>query len=89
MEDTNPYIPRDIRVLATMLDTIPLAGTQKLENLKSFLRKYDEFYAVDSFFTNFYSYNCSWMWHRFIQRMNLDVISYWFKYTVVAIAVYM
>ena len=69
VEDTNPYIPRDIGVLATMFDTVPLAGTQKLEKLKAFLRKYDDFYAVDSFFTDFYGYNCSWMWHGFIRRM--------------------
>ena len=69
VEDTNPYIPREIGVLATMFDTVPLAGTQKLEKLKAFLRKYDDFYAVDSFFTDFYGYNCSWMWHGFIRRM--------------------
>ena len=66
VEDTNPYIPREIGVLAT---SIPLTGTQKLEELKEFLRKHDEFYAVDSFFTDFYGYNCSWMWHGFIRRM--------------------
>ena len=69
VEDTNPYIPREIGVLATMFDSIPLAGPQKLEELKVFLRKHDEFYAVDSFFTDFYGYNCSWMWHGFIRRM--------------------
>ena len=69
VEDTNPYIPRDIGVDATMFDEIPLAGTQKLEKLKAFLRKYDDFYAVDSFLTDFYGYNCSWMWHGFIRRM--------------------
>ena len=69
VEDTNPYIPQELGVSATMLDTIPLAGTEKLEELKAFLRKFNDFYAVDSFFTDFYGYNCSWMWHGFIRRM--------------------
>ena len=69
VEDTNPYIPRDLGVMATAFDTIPLAGTDKLEELKAFLHKYDDLYAVDSFFTDFYGYNCSWMWHGFIRRM--------------------
>ena len=70
VEDTNPYIPQDVGEMATTFDTVPLAGTNKLEELKAFLCKYDDFYAVDSFYTDFYGYNCSWMWHGFIRRMN-------------------
>ena len=71
VEDTNPYIPRDLGSSGTAFDSIPLAGTDKLEELKDFLREYDSHYSVDSFFTDFYGYNCSWMWHGFIRRMKM------------------
>lgn len=69
VEDTNPYIPLNVAPIASVLDSCPLLGPEKLEALKAFLHKYDEYYAVDSFLTDFFGYNCSWMWHGFVRRM--------------------
>lgn len=66
VEDTNPYIPKYARHMVTEFESYPLLGTEKLDKLKDFLFGYEETYAVDAFFTDFYGYNCSWMWHGFI-----------------------
>ena len=69
VEDTNPYLPAEIGAMVTAYDSCLLAGTTKLDEFKDFFRKHDDYYAVDSFFTDFYGYNGSWMWHGFVRRM--------------------
>jgi len=68
IEDTDPHIPRDVG-MGSYEGPYVEHGTQKLENLKSFLDEYKEWYAVDSFYTDFYGYNGSWFWHGYIRRM--------------------
>ena len=66
VEDTNPDIPCDL----AMDGVVVKLGTEKLENLKSFLKAYGDYYAVDSFYTDLYGYNGgSWFWNGYIKRM--------------------
>ena len=68
VEDTDPRIPREVG-MGFYEEPYLEYGTQKLENLKGFLKEYEEYYAVDSFYTDFYGYNGSWFWHGYVKRM--------------------
>ena len=41
----------------------------KLSAVKRFLKEYSQYYAVDSFYTDFFGYNGTWNWHGYIRRM--------------------
>ena len=69
VEDTNPYTPRDVGYMGTAFDSTPFLGTAKLDTLRQFLLEHEEYYAVDSFLTDLFGYNCTWMWHGFVRRM--------------------
>ena len=69
VEDTNPYIPRDVGYMGTAFDSVPFLGRAKLDTLKKFLSKHEEYYAVDGFLTDLFGYNSTWMWHGFVRRM--------------------
>ena len=44
-------------------------GTGLLNELRGFLKEYEDYYAVDSFYTDFYGYNGSHFWNGYIKRM--------------------
>ena len=44
-------------------------GPKQLHCFRRFLEDHEEYYAVDSFLTDMYGYNCSWHWHGFVRRM--------------------
>ena len=44
-------------------------GPKQLQCFKRFLKDHEEYYAVDSFLTDMFGYNCSWHWHGFVRRM--------------------
>ena len=69
VEDTNPYIPRDVGYMGTAFNSTTFLGPAKLETFKQFMLEHEEYYAVDSFLTDLFGYNCSWMWHGFVRRM--------------------
>ena len=45
------------------------AGSVGINILKQFLSDYSQYYAVDSFHTDFFGYNSTWNWHGYIRRM--------------------
>ena len=58
VEDTTPYEHSTTQ-----------AKWDKLDVLKSFLRSpIGQNFKVDSFFTDFYGYNCTWHWHGFLKK---------------------
>ena len=69
VEDTDPYIPKQLPSNPGIYNYDEENGTIKLEKLKKFLQTYKEHYAVDSFFTDLYGYNGTWHWHGFVKRM--------------------
>lgn len=69
VEDINPHIPQNVGTSVTAHEPCELFGTTKLDDFKAFFRNHDDYYAIDSFFANFYGYKCSWMWHRYVWRM--------------------
>ena len=69
VEDTNPHIPSEAGMGCFYEEPYYEIGTQKLEELRSFLKEHEDYYAVDSFYTDFYGYNGSWFWHGYIKRM--------------------
>ena len=44
-------------------------GTSKLKLLKEFLYKHKEYYAVDSYYTDFFGYNGTYNWNGYIKRI--------------------
>ena len=46
------------------------SSEEKLSRLKRFLKGYSQYYAVDSFYTDFFGYNGTWNWHGYIRRMS-------------------
>ena len=64
VEDTDPRTPYKIgmNVMYTEEES-PQNGPGKLNMMKSFLKVHGQHYLVDSFFTDFYGYNCTWHWH--------------------------
>ena len=69
VEDTNPYAPLDVGYMGTAFDSTPFLGRAKLDALKQFLAQHENHYAVYSFLTDLFGYNCTWMWHGFVRRM--------------------
>ena len=71
VEDTSPILSTHCGVGRIYKD-IPYkeAGHHALlEVVKSFLKKHDDNFKVDSFFTDFFGYNGTCNWHGFIRRM--------------------
>ena len=70
VEDTGPdlVLQVDLKKANDGDGFIPI-GPKQLQCLRRFLHNYEEFYAVDSFLTDMFGYNCSWHWHGFIRRM--------------------
>ena len=69
VEDTNPQIPSKIGIYS-INEEIEDWGTEKLDKLKKFLKGTGKQYMVDSFFTDYYGYNCNWHWHCFLCKSN-------------------
>ncbi|XP_012561758.1 rhamnosyl O-methyltransferase isoform X1 [Hydra vulgaris] len=44
-------------------------GTRKLTLMKEFLKKYNEFYRVDTFYTDYFGYNGTFNWDGYIKRI--------------------
>ena len=44
-------------------------GTGKLHALKEFMTKYDDFYRVDTYFTDMFGYNATNNWNGYVRRM--------------------
>ena len=66
VEDTNPHISVGYTVEGDYKET----GPGLLNELKGFLEEYEDYYAVDSFYTDFYGYNgSSNFWNGYIKRM--------------------
>jgi cephalosporin hydroxylase len=69
VEDTGPDIPKECGMyMGREGDYVPM-GPKQLQCLRQFLHDHEEFYAIDSFLTDLFGYNCSWHWHGFIRRM--------------------
>lgn len=68
VEDTNPHVPSKSGMGLIYPEYVPF-GPDKLNRLKEFLSEYEDYYAVDTFFTDFYGYNGTWNWHGYIRRM--------------------
>jgi cephalosporin hydroxylase len=69
IEDTGPDIPKECGMyMGREGDYVPM-GPKQLQCLRQFLHDHEEFYAIDSFLTDLFGYNCSWHWHGFIRRM--------------------
>ena len=72
VEDTNPNIGMDMGCGMGCVDSgaeYELMGRKQLDCLKGFLQEYEEFYSVDSLYTDLFGYNSSWHWHGYIRRM--------------------
>ena len=72
IEDTNPNIPADIDLdMSTDFEFKPW-GTSKLDGLKAFLKgPVGRNFKIDSFFTDFYGYNCTWHWHGYLRKFGI------------------
>ena len=68
VEDCNPDIPA-VTGMGCLYEEYEPFGPEKLKDLRSFLTEYKDWYAVDSFFTDFFGYNATWNWHGFIRKM--------------------
>ena len=68
-EDTGPHIPCKLGMYGVFDVPYEELGTAALEELKTFLKEYEDYYSVDSFITDMFGYNCSWHWHGFIRKM--------------------
>ena len=66
VEDTDPREPSKLTLPPQECEPI---GSGKLNMLKTFVKECDHQYLVDSFFTDFYGYNCTWNWHGFLKKM--------------------
>jgi cephalosporin hydroxylase len=69
VEDTGPDILKECGMYMGNEGVYVQMGPKQLQCLRQFLHDYEEFYAVDSFLTDLFGYNCSWNWHGFIRRM--------------------
>ena len=47
----------------------------KLDAIKQFLAQHTYHYAFDSFLTDIFGYNCTWMWHGFV------LVLFWYGFT--------
>ena len=67
VDDTNPYTRMGTgRVYS---DCEEEWGPGKLNWLRRFLTEHDQYYAVDSFFTDFFGYNGTSNWNGYIRRV--------------------
>ena len=66
VEDTNPHESTGFTVEGDYEEIGPVL----LNELRGFLQEYEDYYAVDSFYTDFYGYNGGWFWNGYIKRMN-------------------
>ncbi|XP_065895994.1 uncharacterized protein [Dysidea avara] len=63
IEDTSPYTLKTEQSGTNYID--------KLNIVKEFLKgPVGRQYKVDSFFTDFYGYNCTWHWHGFLRKFD-------------------
>ena len=69
VEDTGPDLVLQVDLKMAKKGGFTPVGAKQLKCLRRFLHDYEEFYAVDSFLTDMFGYNCSWHWHGFIRRM--------------------
>ena len=70
VEDTDPRAPSKTGLHFTFTaEECEPSGPEKLNMLKTFVKEHGCDYLVDSFFTDFYAYNCTWHWHGFLRRM--------------------
>ena len=73
IEDTNPYIPAVVDVHKVVDEQFRPWGTHKLDTLKAFLKgPVGKHFKIDSFFTDFYGYNCTWHWHGFLRKFTTN-----------------
>jgi len=69
IEDTNPHIPAVVDAHKVVNEQFRPWGTSKLDTLKTFLKgPVGRDFKIDSFFTDFYGYNCTWHWHGFLRK---------------------
>lgn len=68
VEDTNPNLAT-VAGMGGVYEEFEVMGPKSLNCLKSFLRDFEDYYAVDTFITDLYGYNGCWHWHGFIRRM--------------------
>ena len=67
-EDTTPDAPV-VREVGGVFEQYERLGPIKLHAWKKFLAKYEDKYAVDTFFNDYYGYNCTSYWDGFVRRM--------------------
>ena len=68
IEDTSPDLPKDLG-MGLCTDYEVVGDTRVLDELKKFVAKHEEEYAVDSYFTDLYGYNFFTNWNAIVRRM--------------------
>ncbi|XP_057289933.1 rhamnosyl O-methyltransferase-like [Hydractinia symbiolongicarpus] len=68
IEDTSPDTPL-ISGQGLLNVEYQMWGQRKLNLMKKFLRKYSEYYVVDTYYTDFYGYNGTFNWDGYIKRI--------------------
>ena len=69
VDDTNPHAFITIGMRKVYPDYKGEWGPGKLNWLRRFLTEHNQYYAVDSFFTDLFGYNVTANWNGFIRRM--------------------
>jgi cephalosporin hydroxylase len=69
VEDTNPEAPAISGMgLDESLGYTPY-GTEKLDELRTFMETHGAAYRVDAYYTDMFGYNGTWNWHGFIKKI--------------------
>jgi len=68
VDDTTPYTPTATGV-GKIHSNYEGWGSEKLTRLRKFLSEHNKYYAVDSFFTDYFGYNGTSNWNGYIRRM--------------------
>lgn len=69
VEDTNPEAPAISGMgLDESLGYEPY-GTEKLDELRTFMETHGAAYRVDTYYTDMFGYNGTWNWHGFIKKI--------------------
>ncbi len=69
VEDTNPESPALSRMgLDESLGYAPF-GTEKLDELRTFMQTHSAAYRVDTYYTDMFGYNGTWNWDGFIKKI--------------------
>jgi len=68
VDDTTPYTPTATGV-GKIHSNYEGWGPEKLTRLRKFLSEHNKYYAVDSFFTDYFGYNGTSNWNGYIRRM--------------------